>query len=297
MSKKCSESWEISREDLEKIIRVSWCYRDVLAKMGIGVVGGWHIKTLKNKIAQFGLDCSHFVPYKKRSQDWSISKENLAKVVQESYSYKEVLEKIGVCPNQVGYRNLRERTDAWRLDCSHFHKPAHAMIQYMRNKEAPLESVLVENSQYNRACLKKRLMCNGMLKNQCGVCGREPRWEGKDLVLILDHINGVNNDNRIENLRLVCPNCESQLDTHAGKNLSRVADKICPGCGKRVSRYKTSGWCRNCVPREKRIPSKKEVRRELKRTGIVATAAKYGRSSNTIYRWTHSGKFNRKENE
>jgi 5-methylcytosine-specific restriction endonuclease McrA len=50
------------------------------------------------------------------------------------------------------------------------------------------------------------------------LCGQQPMWNGKQLVLILDHINGINNDNRLENLRLLCPNCNSQTPTFAGRN-------------------------------------------------------------------------------
>jgi len=55
-------------------------------------------------------------------------------------------------------------------------------------------------------------------KYECSICGQEPFWNGKELTLILDHINGVHTDDRLENLRWVCPNCNYQLDTTNGKN-------------------------------------------------------------------------------
>ena len=82
----------------------------------------------------------------------------------------------------------------------------------------PLEKVFVENSSYPRHCLKKRILNNNLLKYICDCCGIGPEWRGNPMPLILDHINGKNNDNRIENLRFVCSNCDSQLETYKSKN-------------------------------------------------------------------------------
>lgn len=82
----------------------------------------------------------------------------------------------------------------------------------------PLSDVLVENSAYPRHCLKKRILDNNLIKYECACCGLGPVWQGKPMPLILDHKNGVNNDNRIENLRFVCSNCDTQLPTYKSKN-------------------------------------------------------------------------------
>jgi hypothetical protein len=80
----------------------------------------------------------------------------------------------------------------------------------------------VEGSTYTCTnTLKVRLLREGLLVNRCYECGMEPLWQGKRLVLILDHRNGDNTDNRLENLRLLCPNCNSQQPTFAGKNKGR----------------------------------------------------------------------------
>ena len=67
------------------------------------------------------------------------------------------------------------------------------------------------------ARLKERLVKEGILEYKCAECGIS-KWNNKPLSLHLDHINGINNDHRIENLRFLCPNCHSQTDTYAGKN-------------------------------------------------------------------------------
>ena len=83
----------------------------------------------------------------------------------------------------------------------------------------PLEDVLVKDSPHKDiTSLKKRLLKEGILNNTCISCGIEPLWNGSPLVLHLDHTNGDNSDNRIENLRILCPNCHSQTETYCGRN-------------------------------------------------------------------------------
>jgi hypothetical protein len=86
-------------------------------------------------------------------------------------------------------------------------------IYTWNNDKINLCDILIENSSYSRASLKDRLYKEGLKKRECELCGQGEEWVGKKMSLILDHINGVNNDNRIENIRIVCPNCNATLDT------------------------------------------------------------------------------------
>lgn len=81
-----------------------------------------------------------------------------------------------------------------------------------------LESVLTEDSTYPRHCVKRRILEEKLLPYQCSICDSGPVWRGEPMPLILDHINGINNDHRIENLRFVCSNCDSQLPTYKSRN-------------------------------------------------------------------------------
>lgn len=81
-----------------------------------------------------------------------------------------------------------------------------------------LEEVMIENSTYPRHCLKSRIIETKLIEYCCACCGIGPEWMGKPMPLILDHINGINNDNRLENLRFVCSNCDTQLPTYKSKN-------------------------------------------------------------------------------
>lgn len=89
------------------------------------------------------------------------------------------------------------------------------------DRKVPLEEVLVEHSSYPRGSIKRRLVEEGLLQYICAECGQGPEWNGKPLTLELDHINGVNNDNRLSNLRILCPHCHSQTDTYCGRNTSK----------------------------------------------------------------------------
>lgn len=87
-----------------------------------------------------------------------------------------------------------------------------------RTTSPPLESVMTRDSAYDRGNLKRRLITLKCIPYVCEICGLKPTWNGKPLVLRLDHRNGVYNDHRKSNLRFICPNCDSQQPTYAGRN-------------------------------------------------------------------------------
>jgi hypothetical protein len=88
----------------------------------------------------------------------------------------------------------------------------------------PNELIFTKNSTYARNCLKKRILLDNLIYYKCSICDIGPEWMGKPMPLILDHINGINNDNRFENLRFVCGHCDSQLETYKSKNRIKKAN-------------------------------------------------------------------------
>lgn len=137
-------------------------------------------------------------------------------------SYSKVLRSLGLCISGSAFKGLKERVRADGLDVSHFLTPQERVRAAQRSITRPLSSILVKgNSSTSTSKLKKRLFAEGYLKNVCSSCQQEPTWNGSPLTLQLDHVNGDRTDNRIENLRILCPNCHTQTSTYAGKRLAK----------------------------------------------------------------------------
>lgn len=143
---------------------------------------------------------------------WQITKNELEKIIQKSKTLKEVLNYFGIKNNSTNYQILKERLSQDSINQDHLHYDSQFKTDLFLNQ------ILIENSTYNRGSLKSRLIENDLLENKCNECGSPPTWNNKKLSLVIDHINGINNDNRLENLRILCPNCHSQTNTFAGKN-------------------------------------------------------------------------------
>lgn len=145
------------------------------------------------------------------------SKENLEKVVQLSSNISDVLRHLNLRAAGGNHGVIKKYIEKYNLDVSHFKYAWEDNFQKGRNK-IELSAILVENSSYGRSALKKRLYDEGLKIRQCEICGQGEIWNGMQMSLILDHKNGIHNDNRLVNLRIVCPNCASTFDTHCGKN-------------------------------------------------------------------------------
>ena len=98
--------------------------------------------------------------------------------------------------------------------------------------------------------------------------------------LILDHINGINSDHRLENLRIVCPNCNATLSTHGGKNIINKPKVVRVKTKKEINRMNISESQR----RVKRPPYE-QLQNEIKELGFTGTGKKYGVSDNAIRKW------------
>lgn len=149
------------------------------------------------------------------SKVYSISDKEFINLINRVNSYSDALRALGLTTKGGSLQDvLKRRIQELGCSTSHF---GDVSIK-SPTQVYPIENILVKNSSYaNIASLKRRLIDNKLLKYECSKCGISS-WNGQPLSLHLDHINGINNDHRLENLRFLCPNCHSQTSTYAGKN-------------------------------------------------------------------------------
>ena len=157
------------------------------------------------------------------------SPADYADAVSRSQSAAAALRILGLVPAGGNYVGLYDRIRRHRLNTAHWLGQGH--LKGKSNpfvRKIPLESILVRDSSYRGATslLRSRLVKEGVLSGVCSQCGVS-EWRGQDLTLHLDHVNGNHYDNRLENLRLLCPNCHSQTETYCGRNkrLRRVRQR------------------------------------------------------------------------
>jgi hypothetical protein len=152
-----------------------------------------------------------------RKRSWT--DDQLAKAVEISYSYRAVLMKLGLIPAGGNYVQIQARIRDLQLITTHFTGPRWNVGKtYHTNVRPSLESLLTETSAVQSYKLKKRLYEVGLKEPKCELCGWETVALDGRIPVELDHINGNHSDNRLENLRVLCPNCHSLQPTHRGKN-------------------------------------------------------------------------------
>lgn len=153
-----------------------------------------------------------------RKRSWT--DEQLVIAVKASASYRSVLIKLGLIPAGGNYAQLKSRIKELELDTEHFSGKGWN-IGWKFDPRVPvqkLDSLLVSDSGVQSFKLKKRLFEAGLKNPLCELCGWAQESADGRVPVELDHINGIHSDNRLENLRILCPNCHSLQPTHRGKN-------------------------------------------------------------------------------
>lgn len=209
------------------------------------------------------------------------SKEILSTLVAGATSYVDVCRQL--------HLNLRSKSRQTyisnlirfhKIDTTHFIRRSWAKCSEKKARVGrPLNEILVENIILGSSSMRKRLIKDKRLENKCSKCGLEPIWCKKVLTMHLDHINGNGLDYRIENLRILCPNCHSQTETYCGRN--RASPKQTKM--KKPQLGVSKAWLRR-VER----PDKHYLSELVWRFPTSHVAKLYGVSDNAIAKWCKS---------
>lgn len=155
-----------------------------------------------------------------RKKKWT--KEELLIAVSSSYSVRQVLNKLGLVEAGGNYSQIKKFIEIWKIDNSHFRGMGWSKgLSGIGSPHYSLKEILVKNSSFQSHKLKKRLFKEGLKNQKCEICSWAMVSEDGRVPLELDHINGDRMDNRLENLRVLCPNCHSLQKTHRGRNIKK----------------------------------------------------------------------------
>ena len=212
--------------------------------------------------------------------DWDVDK--IKKIVSESVNMTEVLQALNIPIQGNNCKTLHKVLEKNNIDFSHFigrarkYKTSYVNAETYLNGEKPIHS----------SKLKIKLLKENLIENKCAICGIS-EWLGKPIVLQLHHINGNNSDNRLENIQLLCPNCDSQTENYCGNANKNKIIKRCPQCGKPISRTATlCTICSNKSRSKKDTPSLEQLIIDFKEIqSYKKIGEKYGVRDNTIKKW------------
>jgi Zn finger protein HypA/HybF involved in hydrogenase expression len=205
-----------------------------------------------------------------RKQSVLADREKFRLAAETSKSKKEFLIKMGLRAAGGTYKFAEKWSEKHEIPLPVWEGNIKDL---QRTDKIPDELVFCVDSEFsNRTALKKRLISLGIEYRCAGPdCIISDTWLGAPISLQLDHINGIYNDNRLENLRFLCPNCHSQTDTYAGKK-TRI---------EKIDRRKQPQMARRKID----WPPVDEVKSLIKCHGYRGTSRKLGVSDNAVRKY------------
>jgi len=151
-----------------------------------------------------------------KKRTWT--EQQLKDAVKTSSSFRQVLIKLNLREAGGNYDQIQKYTKEYSLNTKHFKGYAwNKGLTGIGKPRVPLEKILVKHSYFQSFKLKQRLFAANLKSKKCEMCGWAKKTTDGYLPLELDHINGNRHDNRLENLRVLCPNCHSLTPHHRGR--------------------------------------------------------------------------------
>ena len=295
---------DLTDEQLQDLVSKSFCWNEVLHKLGMKVMS----RSFQKRIKQCGINYNsrnkHFEGLYMRFNKFT--KEEIQDIVKDGSDWTTVMNKFGYksC-NSISA--IKDKLDKLEIDYSHL-----PIGTWYSAKRYDLEEILVKDSIYtNMPQLLKRLKKERNWEHKCSVCNL-CEWNGKPIPLEIDHIDGCHSNNTYENLRAICPNCHAQTDTYKGKNMAICKNNpsppkpkppppeakppeeptTCSGCSKVINKRHTQ--CNQCRAKElfeqgcyRKVerPTYKQLQEDIYNMSIVQVGKKYGVSDSAIRKW------------
>ncbi len=150
--------------------------------------------------------------------------DQLVDEVASVYSMRQLIKNLGLSATGGNYKSIAQHIERLKISTDHWTGQG-----WRKNSSTPVRSartlkeIMISDSDYSSSKLSARLTDGAIIPYHCAICQHTGEWNGAPLRLRLDHINGINNDHRKENLRFLCPNCDSQTDTFCGRNIGRYS--------------------------------------------------------------------------
>ena len=216
-------SRSFSCSELGRSVREADSIADVLRSLSLVPRGG-NYESIRKAIAECGIDGSHLRSLVRsgRGSRWDYTVNEETEAIEGAESLAGDMRALGRSPSSAGYRHLRGLVRNERLGTDHFKGEGWRKgVNGALRPAQPLSEVLVAGRLLNSAKLRKRLIAEGLKEEVCEACGGRERM-GEPIPLELEHTNGQRSDNRLENLRLLCPNSHSFTPTYRGRNIGRA---------------------------------------------------------------------------
>lgn len=209
---------------------------------------------------------------KNQSIIWSISKDEFEGLVKKSETIADILRYFGMNNKGGNHATVKRRAKLDNIDISHISLGRGSNKGKRFNPKKTDDEYFCANGTQNRGSIKSRIIRNNLIPYKCDACGLEDTWNNKKISLQLEHKNGIPNDNRLDNLCFLCPNCHSQTDTYAGKRFKKLKLP--------KNRNAPKPWLRK-VER----PNKELLDELISKYPMTTIGKMYGVSDNAVRKW------------